>query len=709
MPSDLSPLQLVCLGPPTALVDGHAAPPEVLWRKHLALLVYLALSPSRRRTRDHLLGVLWAEQPESSARHALNQAVLRLRRALGEDRLRSETDALALNDVHLDVDALRFASGAERAPDDALALLRGDFLEGFHVEDAPEFDSWMTRERERYRALAAAALVAAGERRLTLGRFAEAGDAARRALALASRSEPAARLQMMAAALAGDAATALAAYQEFAARLEQDVGEPPGRALTALAERIRTQTWRPAGAGQAAATLPPLVGRERVHRDAFEAVAQGLARGPRALVITGPPGMGRTRLLTECARRLVLEGAVVVQARPVESDQDAPWSALRLLLRAGLAAAPGLPAARREALGALAGLAPELAERFPPREVRDVADMATALADVLTAVAEERPIALALDDAHWADGASLAALGSAVASLNAIPVVLLLAVVQGVSDPPRELLRLESDVGRAVPGVTVRLGALSQEDLGPLVAALAPWCRDDAERDRLTRRVAFETGGNPFFAVTLLGALAKATALQADLAAWPPPRGTLDTPLPFSVPSLVQQAIALQVGELGSDELAVLRAASVCGQALDLERIAHVAERSLAGVERALPAFERRQLVTFDGRRYTFAAPLVAEVVRVECITRGERRRLERRASEALASRGDLESRALRAELLARTAPGAEAFQLAIAVAREALEAGAMRIARRAAAAAECDTRGAQLDRTTLDELRARL
>ncbi len=707
MPSDLSPLQLVCLGPPTALVDGHAAPPEVLWRKHLALLVYLALSPSRRRTRDHLLGVLWAEQPESSARHALNQAVLRLRRALGENRLHSETDALALNDVHLDVDALRFAAGAERTPDDALALLRGDFLEGFHVEDAPEFDDWMTRERERYRALAASALVAAGERRLTLGRFAEAGDAARRALALTSRSEPAIRLLMLAAALAGDAATALTAYHEFAGRLEQEVRESPGRALTALAERIRTQTWRPAGVGQAAA--PPLVGRERVHRDAFETVAQGLAQGPRALVVTGPPGMGRTRLLTECARRLVLEGALVVQARPVESDQDAPWSALRLLLRAGLAGAPGLPAARREALGALAGLVPELAERFPPREVRDVADMATALADVLTAVAEERPIALALDDAHWADGASLAALGSAAATLKAVPVVLLLTVVQGVSDPPRELLRLESEVGRAVPGVTVRLGALSQEDLGPLVAALAPWCRDDAERDRLTRRVAFETGGNPFFAVTLLGALAKATALQADLAAWPPPRGTLDTPLPFSVPSLVQQAIAIQVGELGPDELAVLRAASICGQALDLELIAHVAERPLATVERALPAFERRQLVTFDGRRYTFVAPLVAEVVRVECITRGERRRLERRASEALASRGDLESRALLAELLARTAPGAEAFKLAIAVAREALDAGATRIARRAAAAAESDTRGAQLDRTTLDELRARL
>src|SRR5438128_11465773 len=166
MPAPCSRLDLICLGPPTALVDGHTAPPEVLWRKHLALLVYLALSPSRRRTRDHLLGVLWPERPQAEARHSLNQAVLRLRRALGEDRLRSEADALALSEDGLRVDALRLATATESASDDVVSLLQGDFLEGFHIDAAPEFDDWMARERERYRTLAAAALVAAGERRL---------------------------------------------------------------------------------------------------------------------------------------------------------------------------------------------------------------------------------------------------------------------------------------------------------------------------------------------------------------------------------------------------------------------------------------------------------------------------------------------------------------------------------------------------------------
>src|SRR3989454_11500520 len=51
-----------------------------LWRKHLALLVYLARSPRRTRTREHLLGLLWADRDEKQARHSLSEALRVLRR-----------------------------------------------------------------------------------------------------------------------------------------------------------------------------------------------------------------------------------------------------------------------------------------------------------------------------------------------------------------------------------------------------------------------------------------------------------------------------------------------------------------------------------------------------------------------------------------------------------------------------------------------------
>src|SRR2546428_803300 len=85
---DAPQLSLLVLGPARVTVGGAEAPPppELLWRKHLALLVYLARSPRKSRTREHLVGLLWRDRDEKQARHSLSEALRVLRRALGEGR-----------------------------------------------------------------------------------------------------------------------------------------------------------------------------------------------------------------------------------------------------------------------------------------------------------------------------------------------------------------------------------------------------------------------------------------------------------------------------------------------------------------------------------------------------------------------------------------------------------------------------------------------
>ena len=93
-------IELRCLGPLEVRVDGGPPPAELLWRKHLALLVYLARSP-RGRARDHLMGLLWPEKDQDKARHSLNEALRVLRRVLGDalvtegDVVRIEASAIA--------------------------------------------------------------------------------------------------------------------------------------------------------------------------------------------------------------------------------------------------------------------------------------------------------------------------------------------------------------------------------------------------------------------------------------------------------------------------------------------------------------------------------------------------------------------------------------------------------------------------------------
>jgi DNA-binding SARP family transcriptional activator/type II secretory pathway predicted ATPase ExeA len=677
----------VCFGPPTARLEGREPPPDVVWRKHLGLLIYLAFSPERTRARDHLLGLLWPERPEAHARHSLNEAVRRLRAGLGAERLLTRGDAITLHDGGLSVDALRFAALPSERSAEAIALLRGDFLEGFSVDDAPAFEEWVARERTRWRARGVGALVAAGEAALAAGRLADAEEVALRALALEPHGETGARLRLRTMALRGDAAGALAWFHEYAGRLETELGERPGRDLEALVERIRSRVWHRVPAPQAEAA-PPLVGREVAQRTAFRVISAALAGASRTLVLIGDLGLGKTRLLGEILARAALDGAVTVVATPLASDHDAPWSTLRALGRAGLVTAPGSAATDPEALAVLAGVLPELGSR-QPRIPADQGEVASALARLLAAVVEERPLVVAVDDAHYADGATLAALGAALAEVRAGPLALVLTCLSDAERGLPALTRLRSEVGRRLSGESVRLEPLAPADVRRLVEALAPWCADEETRERLARRTMFETAGSPFLAVTLLQALARASTMRGDVLAWPRRGSTIDSPLPISVPDLVRMAVVARVSELDPEDLQLLRAASVGGLGLDLEVLGETSGLAGPALDDGLARLERTGLVTCDGRRYSFAAPLIAEVVKHDCLTPGQRRALRRRAADRLAARDDMEARVLRVELLSELEPDGNVLATALTTADDALATGALRSVRRALAAAE--------------------
>ncbi|MFN2569897.1 MAG: AAA family ATPase, partial [Candidatus Dormibacteria bacterium] len=535
----------------------------------------------------------------------------------------------------------------------------------------------------------------------------DAQELARRALVLEPYSEPAVRLLIRAAALGGDPPGALATYHTFVSRLELELHEAPSRELSALADRVRHDRWRVRTFLCAEAELPLV--RRPAHRTALSVVAEALASGPRTLIVSGEPGSGRTRLAAECLDHFALEGAVLATARPLETDHDAPWSTLRAIMRAGLANAPGVAATDPAALAVLADLVPELASRAPGRPPRDRGEVAAAIGALLRAVADETPVAVAIDDAHFADGATIGALATAVGELDAAPVLFVVTTPDVAQAGPPELLALRASVGGRVPGRAVHLDPLSLEEVGELVRTGAPWCTGETGRDRLARRILFETAGNVFLTATLLRALRESALLREDAFNWPLPDKTLDSPLPISVPPLARMAITASVGRLDGESQRLLVTASVLGLGIDPELAAGLSDLPPSRVEDLLTGLERLAFVVFDGERYAFAAPLVAQVIRGEFLTPGQQRALQQRMVARLAVRTDLESRLLRTELQAGVEPGSEVLHQAVAIAREAIVSGARRTATRALAAAErigtSDAAGA----AELEQLRATL
>src|SRR5437879_4464761 len=210
------------LGPVQVTVAGADAPPELLWRKHVALLVYLARSPRRRRTREHLVGLLWSDRDEKQARHSLSEALRVFRRALGDDEVQADVDQIGLGADGVTLDCDRFAELYARGDwPGAAALVEGDFLEGLSIPDASQFEDWLGGERVRWRAQSVDALIRYADGLLARGDPAAAATAALRARDVDRASEPAARAAMRAPAPAGRRAAALPVAAAGAVAVDQ--------------------------------------------------------------------------------------------------------------------------------------------------------------------------------------------------------------------------------------------------------------------------------------------------------------------------------------------------------------------------------------------------------------------------------------------------------------------------------------------------------
>jgi len=614
------------LGPVRVTVAGADAPTELLWRKHVALLVYLARSPRKSRTREHLTGLLWSDRDERQARHSLSEALRVLRRALGDERLVADVDQVRLAADAVTLDCDRFAELCGRSDwATAAALIDGEFLEGLAIPEANDFENWLTAERALWRTQALEALVQGVSADLARGDAAAAARLALRAVALDGSSESAARAAMRALALAGDRAAALRVADELAQALQETLGAAVSDETARLVARIRDARVgrRVVAAPPAARPRPPLVGR-RGELAALAAAWQRARSGRgQVVIVEGEPGEGKTRLIEELVAHARLDDASVVATRAVPADQKTEWSALSGLVAGGLGDAPGLAGAPPGALAGLAVLDGDLRTRF--RAAVTPAPVAEALGPAVKAIAAERPLLLALDDAQWSDAATLAALPALARDTAARPVLLLLGVSRGSPESER-LDELRARLGRDLEGAVVRLGRFDAATLRELVRWALPRYEADAA-ERLTRRVECDTGGLPLLAVAMLEAVAGGFAPAPDAPAWPSPNRTLVDSLPGDLPPTIVGVVCRRYRALPEAAQQALGAAAALEERVDAGRLVRATGLDRASVEQALDALEWERWLVADPRGYVFTAPIERAVLLQEMVTPGQARR----------------------------------------------------------------------------------
>lgn len=212
--------------------------------KRLALLVYIAVGGGDRFVRrDVVVSHFWPELDAEHARGALRQALSYLRRSLGDGVIVARGEEIGIDPSAISVDSIEFTSAcAAGRHEEAMALYRGDFLEGFFVSDAsPELDRWLDEERDRLRKSALVACRALARESLDRGDTVAAVDWARRAAAHAPDDEAELRVLIQLLDDVGDRAGAVRAFDEFTRRLAADYDIEPSPETQATIQRVRSR------------------------------------------------------------------------------------------------------------------------------------------------------------------------------------------------------------------------------------------------------------------------------------------------------------------------------------------------------------------------------------------------------------------------------------------------------------------------------------
>ena len=622
-----------------------------------SLLAYLALHRDAPQLRQRIAFIFWPDSSEAQARNNLRQLLHALRGAQPDlgDLLLVEHHALRWRPdvtLRLDVEAFeRAVAELERddtAPDNgALRLLGKRILELYQDDLLPGcYDDWIAPERERLRERyirALERLVAAHEAQR------DPASAIRYARAL-NRSDPlneeAHRALMRLLAQTGDRAGELRAYQAGASALLQALGIGPSRATEELHQRLLQMTpplnvRRDQPAPVAEPVVAPLaapsalIGRQREWQTLQAAWQAASAHGPGFVLITGEPGIGKSRLAEELVRWASQQGVTTATARSYAVEGQLSFAPVIEWLRS-----PELrPAIGRLDplwLSELARVLPEVLAEHPDTppyapltEFGQRQQFFRALA--LATLAAPQPLLLVMDDLQWCDQETLEWLHF-LERFDPSARLLIVGAARTEETPPQHPLRATLNHLRHTVAVTeIALGALDAAETAELAARIVDRELDASDAMRLFG----ETEGNPLFVIeTARAGLEKLR--ERRVVAEP----DAVTPIPDTemLPPSVRAVIASRLAQLSPPARELAALAAIVGRACSIEVLTQVSTADEEHIVSALDELWQRRIVREQGTdTYDFTHDKLREVAYAE-ISAPQRRLLHRRVAQALAS-----------------------------------------------------------------------
>jgi predicted ATPase/DNA-binding SARP family transcriptional activator len=582
------------LGPPRVTVGG--APLSVDTRKALAVLAVLVLDGTTARER--LASLLWPDSDERRARGALRRTLSVLVNGLGGRWVEAGRHHVDLDGTDAWIDLHVFAAATRTAGNDletpgsvddlaaAVALYRGELLEGFELRAGAAFDDWRHAHAERVRRELCRALDRLTRAELEHRDLDAAVAHARRWAEVDPLGEAAHARLMLAHAWRGEREEAVRRYRECAAILDRELGVRPLARTTSLYQAIVSGRLDRGAERPIVPSTPAVPATDRVSRpatdvselplvgrsdDLRQATEHLLDRGGGLVTIAGEAGIGKTRLVEELEAGFHRRGVPVLHATCHVGESGLALGPVVELLREAVrspAAASRLetlaPWVRSEA----ARLLPQLADGHPLSPAPSLegpgakARFLEALVQLLATAATSHGPVVILEDLQHADDATIDLLVYALHRLDQHPLRLVL-TWRGEGLPDHHPLH----AGLSPPEVASRrshhvLARLTADEVRTL-------CRS-TERELAAaqvERLVAEAEGLPLAVVEYLRLLTTTVDEDGTDDAWP-------------IPSGLYELVVGRLDALSETASQVATAASVLGHGIDIGLLGQTAGRS---------------------------------------------------------------------------------------------------------------------------------
>jgi class 3 adenylate cyclase/tetratricopeptide (TPR) repeat protein len=423
--------------------------------------------------------------------------------------------------------------------------------------------------------------------------------------------------------------------------------------LKGLPEAVATVevAWEPLREEGPSLPLPPrlqemppggFVGR-LPERERLTQLFNEASRGNRRLaLVSGEPGIGKTRLSTHTALDARSRGAVVLYGR---SDEELaiPYRLWIEALTHYVEYAPQavLRAHVERHSGELTRMVPRLTERLPevppPRETDPETErylLWGAVVGLLREASASEPLVLVLDDLHWADKPTLQLLKYLVSEGQGLGVLIIATYRESDLARGHPLSDALADLHREQGVERIALKGLEEQNIAELMERAAGYELDEASRG-LAKALFRETDGNPFYTAELLRHLLESGGIyQQEGGRWSV-RGSLSE---LGLPESVREVLGRRVARLGDEAREALSLAAVIGRDFEVDLLVRVSghseEQLLELLEEAVAASVLTESASVPGR-FSFAHALINHTL-YEDLGTTRRARLHRGVAEAL-------------------------------------------------------------------------